>query len=189
MNKFNGWKMALLVFLFLVATAIVAPAQTFKTLVNFDGTDGQYPQLMPLVQGTDGNFYGTTPEGGNSSGTGSGTIFKLSPEGNLTVFHSFAGPDGAEPLGGLIQAIDGHFYGTTSSGGTGNLGTVFRIDEGGQLTTMYSFSASGAYIPDAPLIQAAVARSLALAWGLVRSWKLDPPPARSGQPSQSWEQI
>ena len=105
---------------------------------------------MSLVQGTDGNFYGTAPEGS----TAPGTIFKLNPEGNLTVFHSFAGPDGAEPLGGLIQAIDGHFYGTTFAGGTGNLGTVFRIDERGQLTTMHSFSASGASMPDAPLIQA-----------------------------------
>ena len=139
MNKFNGSKMTLLVFLFFVATAIVAPAETFKTLVNFDGTDGQYPQLMPLVQGTDGNFYGTTPEGGNSSGTGSGTIFKLSPEGNLIVFHSFAGPDGAEPLGGLIQAIDGHFYGTTSSGGTATLAQSSESTKEGSLRPCTAF--------------------------------------------------
>jgi len=149
-RRLGPWRIACVAFLLCAGTAIVSAAQTFKTLVSFDGTNGQYPQLMSLVQGADGNFYGTAPEGG----TGSGTIFKLNPEGNLTVFHSFAGPDGAGPLGGLIQALDGHFYGTTSAGGTGNLGTVFRIDERGQLTTMYSFSASGASIPDAPLIQA-----------------------------------
>ena len=153
-KKFNNRKRIFLVFLFFVATAIVSSAQTFKTVVSFDGTNGEYPQLMSLVQGTDGNFYGTAPEGG----TGSGTIFKLNPEGQLTVFHSFDGPDGAGPLGGLIQAMDGHFYGTTSAGGTGNLGTVFRIGKRG-LTTMYSFSCSDGSCPEgaesgAPLLQA-----------------------------------
>jgi uncharacterized repeat protein (TIGR03803 family) len=150
-NKLNGSKLIVVAFLFFVATTIVAAAQTFKTLVSFDETNGQYPQLMSFLQSTDGNFYGTTLEGGSA---GAGTIVKLDSDGDLTVFHSFAGPDGAGPLGGLIQAIDGHFYGTTSAGGTGNLGTVFRIDERGQLTTIYSFSASGGYIPDGPLIQA-----------------------------------
>lgn len=155
MKKFSRWKLILVVFLFFAATAIVSPAQTVKTLVSFHGTDGQYPQLMSLVQGTDGNFYGTAPE----DATGSGTIFQLNPKGKLTVFHSFDGRDGAMPLGGLIQAIDGHFYGTTFAGGTGNLGTVFRMDERGHLATLYSFTCSngsctGGAEPDAPLIQA-----------------------------------
>ena len=82
MKKFNNRKRIFVVFLFFVATAIVSSAQTFKTVVSFDGTNGQYPQLMSLVQGTDGNFYGTAPEGG----TGSGTIFKLNPEGQFDCF-------------------------------------------------------------------------------------------------------
>jgi hypothetical protein len=64
-----------------VALAIVAHAQTFTTLYSFDGTDGQGPSS--LVQGTDGNFYGTTSSGGAnatcSDGLACGTIFEITP--------------------------------------------------------------------------------------------------------------
>ena len=89
--------------------------------------DGQAP-AAPLVQGTDGNFYGTTDNGGTSPNcqSGCGTVFQLTPDGVLTTLHSFDGSDGQEPSG-LVQATDGPFYGTTFVGGRYFFGTVFRL--------------------------------------------------------------
>lgn len=103
--------------------------------------DGLFP-MSGLVLGTDGNFYGTTNQGGNQT-TNTGTIFKITPQGKLTTLHTFClqsgCADGANPVGALIQAIDGNFYGTTSHGGSNDWGTVFRITPSGVLTTIYSF--------------------------------------------------
>jgi uncharacterized repeat protein (TIGR03803 family) len=109
------------------------------TLYSFTGAndDGGYPP-QGLVQGTDGNFYGTTVGGGTD---GDGTVFKISTIGALTTLYSFTGGnDGAYPIG-LAQASDGSFYGTTVGGGTPlSLGTVFKISTTGRLTTLYSFA-------------------------------------------------
>jgi uncharacterized repeat protein (TIGR03803 family) len=102
-----------------------------------------------VIQASDGNFYGTTYYGGGGSCTsGCGTIFKITPEGTLTTLNSFAGTNGTGPApGGLVQATDGNFYGTTLGGGTGTAygydgnGTVFEITPGGALTMLYSFCA------------------------------------------------
>jgi uncharacterized repeat protein (TIGR03803 family) len=87
-----------------------------------------------LVQATDGSFYGTTQSGGASStgsSAGYGTVFEITPGGRLTTLHSFdLGDGGYQPVGGLLQATDGSFYGTTWAGGTGDLGTVFKLDLG-----------------------------------------------------------
>src|SRR5277367_7010585 len=65
------------IFLLCAATAIASPAATkFKSLVTFDGANGQYPTLMSPVQGLDGNLYGTTQYGGTY---GHGTVFKMTP--------------------------------------------------------------------------------------------------------------
>src|SRR2546422_11221230 len=99
------------------------------TLHSFDGTDGASP-IGGLVQATDGNFYGTTLQGGDTSCSppyGCGTVFKITPGGTLTTLHSFHLTDGADPWGGLVQATDGSFYGTTVSGGNG-VGTGFSLD-------------------------------------------------------------
>jgi uncharacterized repeat protein (TIGR03803 family) len=81
-----------------------------------------------LVQATDGEFYGTTPAGGAHAG---GTIFKITRDGSLTTLYSFCSQsgclDGEKPYGGLIQAANGSFYGTTFNGGTYGVGTVFRL--------------------------------------------------------------
>ena len=118
------------------------PEQAFTTLVSFNGTDGALP-FGSLVQGTDGNFYGTTSQGGLGSCStppvGCGTVSKITPGGTLTTLHSFNNSDGANPLSGLIQAIDGNFYGTTSAGGTAGSGTIFKITSGAILTTLHSF--------------------------------------------------
>jgi uncharacterized repeat protein (TIGR03803 family) len=115
---------------------------TLTILHTFDGGDGQYP-VGGVVQGTDGNFYGTAVEGGRGCihGPGCGTVYKISPWGNRTTLHSFDGTDGALPYGGLVQGVDGNFYGTTATGGVGNGvgGTVFKITPGGTLTTLYNF--------------------------------------------------
>ena len=59
-----------------------------------------------------------------------GTIFRITPKGVLTVLHSFSGSDGSNPVGGLIQASNHVFYGSTSNGGSGNQGTIFSLDMG-----------------------------------------------------------
>ena len=103
-----------------------------KTIYNFcsqpDCTDGTVP-YPGLSEGYDGNFYGTTSGGGaNNDG---GTIFKITPNGELTTLYSFCAlpncADGANPYAGVIQASDGSLYGTTPYGGTGGgYGTVYK---------------------------------------------------------------
>src|ERR1039457_2598677 len=103
--------------------------------------DGQYPQAG-LVQATDGNFYGTTPESGGGVYHQGGTVFKITSSGTLTPLYNFcsrpAWADGADSLAALLQGTDGNFYGTTIGGGaycTANsgCGTVFKITPSGSL--------------------------------------------------------
>jgi uncharacterized repeat protein (TIGR03803 family) len=124
-------------------------ATTFTSLFSFDGTDGEAPRAA-LVRGADGNFYGTTVEGGAA---GDGTVFKITPSGTLTTLHSFDGTDGTEP-NGLIQATNGNFYGTTVFGGANGKGTVFELTPSGTLTTLASFNGTDGQSPEAALIQA-----------------------------------
>src|ERR1700730_5601026 len=74
--------------LFCAVTAIASPAQTFTRLASFDSANGANPQLMSLVQGTDGNFYGTTPYGG---GLGVGEVFEVTSGGAVTELTTFGG--------------------------------------------------------------------------------------------------
>jgi uncharacterized repeat protein (TIGR03803 family) len=124
-------------------------------------TDGGNPKGT-LVQGVDGNLYGTTYYGGTFL---SGTVFKITATGRLTTLYSFCSQsncaDGAEPLAGLVQGTDGNFYGTTWQGGGSNCpygcGTIFKITSSGTLTTLYSFcpekGCPDGYYPEANLIQ------------------------------------
>jgi uncharacterized repeat protein (TIGR03803 family) len=108
------------------------------TLVSFNYADGAYPSPV-LVQGGDGNFYGTTENGGTNGGLG--TVFKVTPSGTLTILYSFnGGSDGAAPIAGVVQGVDGNLYGTTYQGGSTGFGTVFKIEPSGALTTLYSFT-------------------------------------------------
>jgi uncharacterized repeat protein (TIGR03803 family) len=126
----------------------ITPRGTLTTLHSFDNAGGCFPEAG-LVQGTDGNFYGTTSQGGvggycGNLPVGSGTIFKITPDGTLTTLHFFCSldncADGRAPYGELVQAIDGNFYGTTNGGGAnGDRGTIFRVTPGGAFTTLYSF--------------------------------------------------
>jgi uncharacterized repeat protein (TIGR03803 family) len=110
---------------------------SFTILHSFNYSDGANP-YGALVEGSDGNFYGTTFGGGGVNGPG--TVFKITPNGSFTTIHNFLGSDGANPYAGLARASDGNFYGTTFSGGATDQGTVFRITPGGSLTTLHSFS-------------------------------------------------
>ncbi len=102
------------------------------------GTDGANP-YAPLVQGSDGNLYGTT-SGSGSGPSAYGTVFRITTGGSLSNLHSFVGSDGVNPSAGLVQGSDGNFYGTTYSGGAYGYGTVFRIASNGNLTTLWSFT-------------------------------------------------
>lgn len=123
----------------------ITPTGMLTTLYNFCSqpgcADGQAP-VAALIQAADGNFYGSTVQGGTN---GRGTIFRITTEGHLTTLHSFTGTDGGGPEGALIQTAKGNFYGTTAAGGFGNCsdnygcGTVFEITPAGTLTNLYSF--------------------------------------------------
>jgi uncharacterized repeat protein (TIGR03803 family) len=131
----------------------MSPTGTLTTLYSFcpqtDCSDGFFP-ASALVQGSDGNFYGTNVESGTgyclpfyiggSPAPSCGTVFKITPTGALTTLHSFGPlPDGSEPYGGLVQTADGNFFGTTFAGGTSDNGTIFQITPSDTLTTLYSF--------------------------------------------------
>jgi uncharacterized repeat protein (TIGR03803 family) len=118
------------------------------------GADGANP-LAPLVEGADGNFYGTTRFGGAFN---LGTAFRMTPSGAVTVIKSFSGgADGATPDTGLIQQSDGNLYGTAKApAGTSAHGVVFTLNPSGVMTILHAFSggADGA-TPAASLIQVA----------------------------------
>jgi uncharacterized repeat protein (TIGR03803 family) len=126
------------------------PPSTVTILVNFNGTNGASPFTENLVQGKDGNLYGTTLYGGASN---DGTVFKMTPAGALTTLHSFSGADGQNPYAGLVLGIDGNFYGTTYEGGTNDEGTVFKITSAGTLTTLHNFADTDGGFPAGALVQ------------------------------------
>ncbi|HEX8818276.1 MAG TPA: choice-of-anchor tandem repeat GloVer-containing protein [Terriglobales bacterium] len=113
----------------------VTPAGSLETLYRFTGgSDGSAPQ-SGLTLGTDGTLYGTTLRGGAS---GFGTVFKITPQGVPTTLYSFtAGNDGAYPTAGVVEGLNGSFYGTTTEGG------LASCDDGDGCGTIYKISSSG----------------------------------------------
>jgi uncharacterized repeat protein (TIGR03803 family) len=117
----------------------VTPEGAITKLHSFDDADGNEPYAVP-IQGTDGNFYGTTRSGGSRH---LGTIYKMTPEGALTTLQNFNGTDGSVAIPGLAQAWDGNFYGTTINGGSTfgyNDGTIYKITPQGTLTTLLNLN-------------------------------------------------
>ena len=128
---------------FLTVAAILLVAaegqgQVFQELYSFGrNPDGNVP-MGELVEGDDGNFYGTTYYGGPSD---CGTIFKITPSGTLTIIASLDGSWGRNPCYSLVKASDGNFYGTTFDG------AVFRVTPSGALTHVNSTVApAGSFI-------------------------------------------
>jgi uncharacterized repeat protein (TIGR03803 family) len=138
----------------------ITPTGTLTTIYDFcsetNCADGQ--STNGLIQAADGNFYGVNSLGGAH---GVGTVFKLTPSGALTTLYTFCSltscADGSEPVGTLVQATDGDFYGTTEGGGTSTscrCGTIFKITSSGSLTTLHSFDGSDGEFPSTSLLQA-----------------------------------
>lgn len=129
-----------------IAAAAISSAQTFTPLFTFDSTDGAGPVGI-LAQGTDGNFYGATMEGGTGKGGADGTAFKINPSGKLATIYNFCNirncPDGISPFWGLTLGADGNYYGTTSNGGTNIVGgTLYKLTSAGKFSILYSFCGS-----------------------------------------------
>jgi uncharacterized repeat protein (TIGR03803 family) len=120
----------------------VTPGGVLKTLYSFTGsTDGGFPDA-PLIQGSNGELYGSTFQGGGVSE--SGTIFRISPSGAFRSLYAFTGgSDGGYPSAALTLGDDGKLYGTTFSGGVNFVGNVFQITTTGAFTTIYSFDFVG----------------------------------------------
>ena len=137
------------------ASAIFSSAQTkFTNLLSFNGSNGADPHYVNLVQGEDGQLYGTTFV---STGSG-GTVFKVTTGGALTTLHTFCQGgepclDGAQPNAGLLLNENGDFFGTTMNGGANNDGTVFEISPVGTLSTVHSFDMTDGAQPQVALIQ------------------------------------
>lgn len=141
MRKFGFGKVVGITALFCFATSIASPAQTFTRLAKLSGADGDGPYYGPLIQGIDGNFYGTTLLGGANK---AGVVFKIKPTGTLTTLYSFCSQsgcaDGSLPYAGVVQGPNGDFYGTTFEGGGANdYGTAYELTPSGQLTTLHTF--------------------------------------------------
>jgi len=135
---------------------------TLTVLSSFNYSDGSSPNAG-LFQASNGYLYGTAVNGGTGTscafGTPCGTVFKLSPGGTLTALHSLNFTDGANPYSPLIQATNGQFYGTTSTGGTAQClfgvgcGTVFKMSPTGTFETLHNFDSTDGAYPYGGLLQ------------------------------------
>lgn len=127
----------------------ITSAGVFTTLHAFNGnTEGDQPESPP-IQGPDGNYYGTTSDGGNAV---FGTVYKMTPAGVVTVIYTFGGalryPEA------LVLGTDGNFYGTAGGGSGSPYGAVFKITPGGKLTILHNFVNDDGKSPLGALIQA-----------------------------------
>jgi uncharacterized repeat protein (TIGR03803 family) len=156
MNRVTLWRIVSLVCILTAVAVIASAAQTFKTIWNFNDTDGAFPNYGSLAQGFNGNFYGTTNYGGAHS---AGTVFDITAGGNLTTLYTFCSQpscaDGSYPAAGLVQATNGKLYGTTTDGGASFDGTVFNITASGKLATIHSFNGTDGVYPQGSLVQGA----------------------------------
>ncbi len=117
----------------------ITPAGVLTTLFAFPSSlsNGEFPGPPP-IQGTDGNFYGSTTWNVN----GDATLYKMTPTGTMTVLHVFNGTDGNYVEGQLVQGTDGNFYGGSFQGGTSNDGVLFKLTPAGVLTVLHNFTGS-----------------------------------------------
>jgi uncharacterized repeat protein (TIGR03803 family) len=112
----------------------VTPSGTYAVLHNFTGeTDGLEPEATP-IEGSDGNFYGTT----NGGCCHSSTIYKYTRAGAFTTIYTYDNTHGIN-AGDLMQGSDGNLYVAASSGGTNNNGTIVQLSTAGKLLSYYAF--------------------------------------------------
>ncbi|HEX4119445.1 MAG TPA: choice-of-anchor tandem repeat GloVer-containing protein, partial [Verrucomicrobiae bacterium] len=129
----------------------IATDGTLNTLFSFSYTNGGFLPAAGLAQSPEGDFYGTTFDGGTF---GHGTIFAMSQSDIVQTSNSFTGGnDGGHPSADLLQASDGNYYGTTLDGGPYNAGTVFRWTPGGALVTLVTFDGFNGANPKSRLVQ------------------------------------
>jgi large repetitive protein len=123
----------------------------FTTFYTFSGAEDGGQPLAGLIEGRDGNLYGTTSQGGKYL---RGTVFQLSRHGSFRVLHMFNETDGIFPEAGLLEGGDGYLYGTTRSGGSDNRGTIFRLaSDGREFQTIYDFKKADGAGLEAELIE------------------------------------
>jgi uncharacterized repeat protein (TIGR03803 family) len=122
-----------------------------KLLYGFpNGTDGAGPYAA-LVQGTNGFLYGTAAFGGLN---GVGTVFRMTTNGTgVEAWPLGPASGGFVPFAGLVQGLDGDFYGTADCGGGNGYGTVFKLTSGGVLTGIHSFNNEDGAYPNVNLMQ------------------------------------
>jgi uncharacterized repeat protein (TIGR03803 family) len=139
----RAWLSALVV---AMAGATVAPGalaadttQTWRYNLGTRSDDGHYPAFSNLVLASDGNYYGTTSQGGSNN---LGTVFRVAPDGTQRTIHSFVGgAEGCYPTGGLGLNAAGALVGIASGCGAGGAGTVFRSSLNGTVVVLYAFTA------------------------------------------------
>jgi len=124
----------------------ITSSGTLATIYSFVDWAHGVDQWAPLVQGTDGDFYGVTYEGGSSGG---GVAYKITASGKFTLLSNLSGIGGT--VGPLVQGSDGNFYGTTFQGGANSFGTVFKMTPSGKLTVLHNFSGTDGSGPYAGL--------------------------------------
>jgi uncharacterized repeat protein (TIGR03803 family) len=120
------------------------PGGALTTLYAFSTSDGQgFRPLGGLLQGKDGNYYGSASAGGSGV---NGSLFRITPAGVLSKLYDFSthgNADGTSPASGLILGPDGGYWGVTPAGGyvngEGAPGTVYRLAPDGAYTTLYVF--------------------------------------------------
>ena len=104
-------------------------------LHRFSYSDGSNP-LLPPIQASDGNFYGTTVSGGPDT---VGVVYKLAADNTLTSLYTFGGTVQGSFSGEIIQATDGNFYGSGISGDASRTSLIYRISPEGSLTVVHTF--------------------------------------------------
>jgi uncharacterized repeat protein (TIGR03803 family) len=159
-SKFS-WYSSACAFAVLWTSAAIAQAPHFTTLTSFANTNGAYPWAT-LLLASDGNFYGTTQNGGKNTDCGygysCGTVFRITPGGKLTVIHNFTNDGGNSSLAGLVQGANGDLYGVTLSGGKTipqlpyGMGVVFELSLSGKYTVLHKFAYTDGASPQAGLM-------------------------------------